>query len=169
MRSRYTKFLIIGYILSLVVESINMGFVQGNWIGMFITVLLFYGLIISISFYATEKKINKLVHFLIFGFMGLQLEWFLFQPDPFSGHILIVILVNLAMFGHWATIAFAPRMLTDIENSEKDKKLFIRTYFISMLFVFSIGILIGDYSILIFGNVLVYIALMYSYIKYIKI
>ena len=169
MRSKFTKFLIIGYILSLVVESINMGFVRGNWIGMFLTVLLFYGVIISISFYATQKNINKLVHFLIFGFMGLQLEWFIFQPDPFSGHILVVLLVNLGMFAHWATIAFAPRMLLDEENPEKDKKLFIRTYFISMLTVFGLGILLGDYTLMIIGNMVVYSVMLYWYIKYIRI
>ncbi len=170
MRSKFGRFLFIGYVFAFVVESINMGIVQGDWLGMIITVLVFYGLIISISYFTYQKGVSKPLHFLIFGFLGLLLEWLIFQPNPFSGKLWLVIFVNLGMFSHWATIAFAPRLLLDEKTPDKLKKNFLTIMFVGMGVVFGTTVLSGNnYSTLIIGNIVVYTILLGSYVKYIRI
>ena len=61
----------IGWIFAAIVETINMGIGQGLWIGMILTVLLFYGAFILCGYwYSTKSEEKPLRHFLIFGIIG---------------------------------------------------------------------------------------------------
>ena len=159
----WKKYLGIGYALSFIVESINMGIGQGNWIGMIYTVILFYGSVILVSYYFTKRNLNNWTHFIGFGLFGLLLEWIIFQENPFQGNIIIVLLINFGMFMHWALVAFAPKMLL---TEFKQKKSFVIFYVLAMLAVVIISM--GNFSLLIIGNVVVYCILFYWVYKYIQ-
>lgn len=168
------KTLIIGYVFAIVVETINMGIGQGLWRGMFLTVILFYGIFILAGYLYAKKTPNSPgKHFVIFGIVGLICEWLIFGMTPWSGGSpIVVLLIQTGMFSHWATVTFAPRLLLDEEHVDrKFKRGFLIFYCIGMGLVYVIGLCTPEkarWTIMILGNVVVYTILITWYVKYIK-
>ena len=169
--SKFIKTLIIGYLFALIVESINMGIGHGEWIGMIFTVLLFYGAFIVLG-YLFQDRINesKSLHLIVFGIIGLLLEWFVFNKAPWNGGAVpVIILTQIGMFSHWSTVTFAPRLLLDEEYSSNEKKSFIIFYIIALTIVFVLGFSSSTdarWTIMILGNLVVYVILLRWYIRY---
>ena len=85
------------------------------------------------------------------------------------GNPIVMILIQTGMFSHWATTTFGPRLLLD-ENHDVEnlKKSFLIFYIIGMGCVYTIGLLAGNWSIMILGNVFVYTILIVWYVRFIK-
>ncbi|XMB67236.1 hypothetical protein RI065_01575 [Mycoplasmatota bacterium zrk1] len=171
---KYVYTLLIGYFFAFVVEIINMGIGKGLWIEMVFTVLIFYGAFILIGYwYANRTQNSPWKHFVIFGVIGLLFEWFIFGMNPWSGgNFIVVLLIQLGMFSHWATVTFAPRLLLDKEHVNTSlKRRFLTFYIIGMGTVYILGFLTPHYarwSLMILGNIIVYTMLLGWYIKYIN-
>lgn len=149
----FLKYLGLGLLFSLNVESINMGILQGNWIGMLQTILLVYSVFIVIGFTLqkglSNKRSAKVIHFVINGFIGLVIiEWWLIGTPPSADQTLLtVILFQLGIFIYWATVGFAPRMLLDNHtDSRKIASRFVKFYLIWFLIVYIIGLSLLDGS-----------------------
>ncbi len=174
MSKKLLKTLVIGWIFAAIVETINMGIGQGLWVGMILTVLLFYGFFILCGYwYSTKSEEQPLRHFIIFGFVGLMFEWFIFGMVPWGiGNPIVMVLIQTGMFSHWATVTFGPRFLLDEEHDVRGlKKSFIIFYIIGMSAVFILGFLSSEkarWTIMILGNVIVYTVLIIWYVKFIK-
>ncbi len=173
MMVQFLKTMSVGYLLSFIVEFINMGIGQGEWVGMVLTVLIFYGLFIAVGFALSQWILkNPIAHFLVFGFIGLMAEWFIFGMAPWAGGLpCVMMLIQVGMFSHWASVTFAPRLLLEKDPRYRGLKLrYIISYAIGMGLVFILGLATpakARWTIMILGNVVVYSFLLVWYVNYI--
>lgn len=171
MKREMNRYMTVGYILALAIEVINLGLLQGDWWSLMIVVIMYHGIAIFISYRLYIRKINKVVHYLIFGVVGIIAELFMYQGVQYSGTIFNSFIVAIGTFGHWATVAFAPRMLLDSSFSIKNRKSFLNAYMFGILCIYAVGYFSGInfLSVMLYGRVILYASLGYWLFRYFQI
>jgi hypothetical protein len=90
------------------------------------------------------QAVQAIVHFFVYGGVGLAIEWFLIGLSPWSNpdaNPLLMLVFQLGMFSFWATVAFAPRLFLDPhEWSRKAKRAVLRFYIPYFAIVYVVGL-----------------------------
>src|SRR5262245_26493710 len=96
----------------------------------FLSVVLMMGLLINRVF--QDETTQDVVHFFLFGLVGLAIEWFLIGLSPWSNpeaNPVAMLVFQLGMFSFWATVAFAPRLFTKPDAvSRRTKRAILQFY-----------------------------------------
>ena len=130
--NKFLKFILIGYFFAIIVE-LQFNYVTGN-VGNFIFTLIAYPFYVSFVYFTSKifnviKKdsIADFFVWLVYGLLGLMIEWFIIGNSPWGNPEAI----QIGMFSFWAAVAFMPRIFT-IEGYKKIKK-WIKIYFVVYL------------------------------------
>ncbi len=70
----------------------------------------------AIGWVARREPARELIHYFVYGFAGLLIEWFLIGLSPWSNpeaNPLLMLVFQLGMFSFRATVGFAPRLFTN--------------------------------------------------------
>jgi len=122
---------------------------------------------------AGRQTTREVLHFLLYGLVGLLIEWFLIGLTPWSNpdaHPALMLLFQLGMFSFWATVAFAPRLfLTPGELSRRARRAILTFYVPYFLAVYVVALVTPErwqfgavIALVVFG----YLALNGFYLAY---
>lgn len=75
---------------------------------------------------------HELVHYFLYGLIGLSIEWFAIGLAPWSdpnADPLVMLLFQMGMFSFWATVGFAPLLfLSGAEPARQTRRSLLRFY-----------------------------------------
>ena len=136
----FLRFLLIGSFFSTVEEFLTVLVLRqdlGSYL--FTLFLLFPGFLSFVWF--TSRLLRRIVpfrpryellHFFIYGVLGLLIEWFVIGLAPWSdpqANPILMLIFQLGMFSFWATVAFAPLLFTnDDPTSRQTRRGLLRFY-----------------------------------------
>lgn len=170
---RALRYVLVGLFFATMVESINMGILGGNWVGMASTILLVYSVFVFLGYLL--RNVNPWAHLAVTGLVGLVgIEWLLIGTAPGAGGSLLSTLIfQVGMFLYWATVGFGPRlMLDETSGSEVVRRGFIRFYIAWFAVVYLVGLLaLGGGARFVFmqvGSALGHILLARFYLSYLR-
>jgi hypothetical protein len=97
---------------------------------------------------ARRPPAQELLHFFLYGLVGLLIEWFLIGLTPWSNpnaHPVVMLLFQLGMFSFWATVAFAPRLfLTPGDVSRRARRAILAFYLPYFFAVYVVALSIAE-------------------------
>lgn len=138
---RFVTFLAIGSFFATVEEFLTV-YVLRHDVGsyLFTLIILFpvylsvvYALSRIIDRYIQGERARELANFLIFGSIGLLLEWFLMGLAPWSNpdaNPILMLIFQLGMFSFWTTVATAPRVFLDLRRPSATARRRILGFFV---------------------------------------
>ena len=168
-------FISLGLLFAAPGEILNQILARQN-VSAFRSTMMSYAVLLLIGFFA-DKGVNalcnkfraRLIYYLLFGFLGLMVEWFLLGNAPVLEPFQIV--TQPGMFTYWGTLLLAPCLIME-PGSVELKKSFARFFAsFSSLYLFVALVLPRDKGGIFFGFVLFAagtMALNYFYVKYFK-
>lgn len=134
------------------------------------TVLLLIGFVVDKGIIAVLKKSRaRLVYYLLFGFLGLMVEWFLLGNAPVLEPFQII--TQPGMFTFWGTMMLGPRLLMEPDLGAL-KKSFARFFVLFSLFYLVVALVIPQdkggiyFAFIIFATGTT--ALNWFYVKYFR-
>jgi hypothetical protein len=121
------KFYVIGLSVAFLEEFITQGVLKRNLVGWIIPAIIAF-LPFLIVARLLGKRLEKrliesraiLAYYLIAGFIGLMIEWFLIGLSPWSNPAadpLLMVIFQLGIFSFWGGVAFAPKLILDVRDS----------------------------------------------------
>lgn len=139
MRS-YLAFIAIGSFFATVEEFLTVVILKHDPASYLFTLLILFPGFLTLVYLSrrlTDRLFKKaplqeLAHFLVFGFVGLMIEWFLIGLAPWSNrdsNPLLMLVFQLGMFSFWATVAFLPRLFAASDDlAAATKRSILRFY-----------------------------------------
>jgi hypothetical protein len=101
-----------------------------------------------LNWLARRQATQEVLHFFLYGLLGLVIEWFLIGLTPWSdpnAHPAVMLLFQLGMFSFWATVAFAPRLfLTPGDASRRARRAILTFYLPYFLAVYIVALSIPE-------------------------
>lgn len=174
--NKFLKFILVGYIFAMVVEFQFNILATGN-IGNFIFTGIFYPVYLTLVYFSSKlidrifksKYKASIVYYLIFGFIGLMLEWFMIGNSPWQNPD-----ANQAgMFAFWVALTFMPRIFTDEEHDVAGLKRGIKKIYAAYAIITTIVGLILPPAFRIFWLAtfvtIAYLLMNIFYLQYFKI
>lgn len=137
---QFLKFMVVGSFFSTVEEFLTVLLIKHDIAGYIFTLLLLFPAFLTfvwISRLLIEKLIHReplqdLVHYFLYGFIGLFIEWFLIGLAPWSNpgaNPVFMLLFQLGMFSFWTSVAFMPQLfISRRELSRQIRKSALRFY-----------------------------------------
>jgi hypothetical protein len=167
---RFLAFVAIGSAFATVEEFLTIVVLRGDFASYVFTLLILFPVYLSLV-YSSSRLIDRFVrrepgrdlaHFLIYGSVGLQMEWFLMGLAPWSNpgsNPLLMFGFQLGMFAFWATVATAPRVFLDPQARHVRRRV-LRFYVPYFAAVHVLGLAVSER--LRFGTIIVLI--IYGYL-----
>lgn len=124
----FLAFVAIGSVFATVEEFLTIVVLRHDIPSYVFTLIILFPVYLSLV-YATSRLLDRgfgrgssrlLAHFLVYGWVGLMMEWFLMGLAPWSNPEappLLMLGFQLGMFAFWATVATAPRVFLDPDPS----------------------------------------------------
>ncbi len=153
---RYLAFIGIGSIFATVEEFLTVVVLRRD-IGSYIfTLLILFPAFLTFVFFSSRlldravrlEAWRQPVHYFVYGFIGLMIEWFLIGLAPWSNpdaNPLLMGLFQLGMFSFWATVGFAPRLFTDsAAPARRIRRSILRFYIPFFAVTYLIGLVVPD-------------------------
>lgn len=168
-------FISIGLLFAAPGEILNQILAREN-VRAFGSTMISYALLLLIGFFVGKginslcnKSRSRLIYYLLFGFLGLMVEWFLLGNAPVLEPLQII--TQLGMFTYWGTMLLAPCLIMepDLAALKKSFATFFASFSLSYLLVALVvprakgGIFFG-FILFAAGTS----ALNYFYVKYFK-
>jgi len=129
---RYLACVGIGSCFATVEEFLTVVVLRHDIASYLFTLIILFPVLLTIV-YHTSKLLDRLfcrdatrelAHCLVYGCVGLMLEWFLMGLAPWSNpnaNPALMLVFQLGMFSFWATVAFAPRLI--LGSGELNRKV----------------------------------------------
>lgn len=126
-----------------------------------------------INRFTSKEPLRDLIHFFLYGLIGLMIEWFIIGLSPWSdpsANPIVMFVFQLGMFSFWATVAFIPRLfLNPRELNQRIRKSILKFYIPYFIIVYIIGLAVPEslrFITIIFLIVFGYLFLNLFYLKY---
>ncbi len=126
-----------------------------------------------INRFTGKEPLRELIHFFLYGLIGLMIEWFIIGLSPWSdpsANPIVMFVFQLGMFSFWATVAFIPRLfLNPQELNQRIRKSILKFYIPYFIIVYIIGLAVPEslrFITIIFLIVFGYLFLNLFYLKY---
>lgn len=147
---QFLKFIAVGSFFATVEEYLTIVVLRHDVGAYVFTLLILFPVFLTVV-WSSSRLINgfvrseprqDLVHYFVYGGVGLMMEWFLMGLAPWSNpdaNPAIMFIFQLGMFSFWATVAFAPRVFAkthDVARRCRDSILrFYIPYFLAAYFI----------------------------------
>jgi len=137
----FWKFLTVGTFFATVEEFLTVVLLRHDWKAYLFTLLLLFPAFLTMV-WASSRMVERffqrepareLAHFIIYGAVGLVIEWFVIGLSPWSNpqaNPMLMALFQLGMFSFWGTVAFAPRLFTRPQKSNQDVRRAIVAFYV---------------------------------------
>lgn len=137
----FLTFLAVGTFYSTVEEFLTVYILKRDVGAYVFTLVILFPVFLTIVYFsswvldrvsATEARRER-VHFFVYGFAGLMIEWFLIGLSPWSNpqaNPVLMLLFQLGMFAFWATVAFAPRLSISTHELARKTSRSIRRFYV---------------------------------------
>ncbi len=126
--------------LALLEEFITQGVLKRSLVGWIIpAIIAFLPFLVVVRLLSTslEKRFVEsravLAYYLIAGFIGLMIEWFLIGLSPWSNPAadpLLMVIFQLGIFSFWGGVAFAPKLVLDARDSVSRVKRWYKRFLV---------------------------------------
>jgi hypothetical protein len=110
-------FVLLGLLLAAPGEILNQLLARHN-LRAFRSTMISYSVLLLVGFFASKglsafcrKSRARLIHYLLFGFLGLMVEWFLLGNAPVLEPFQII--TQPGMFTYWGTMLLAPCLIME--------------------------------------------------------
>lgn len=170
----YLKFVAIGSVFAAAEEFLTVVVLRHDVGAFVVTLLLVFPVFLTLAWATSwllrrvlpSHAIHLLVHYVLYGSVGLAFEWFVIGLSPWSNpeaNPLLMFLFQLGMFSFWTTVAFAPLLFVYADPmSRKTRRWLLRFYVPWMVLTYVlaavvapelrfgavIGMIVGGYSFL---------------------
>jgi hypothetical protein len=173
---KLVTFVLLGLAFAAPGEVLNQVLARRN-VRAFASTMISYAVLLLIGFFV-GKGINavfsrsraRLIYYLLFGFLGLMVEWFLLGNAPVAEPLQVV--TQPGMFTYWGTMLLAPELMT--EPDFPALKWSFASYFVlfSTFYLLVALVVPRDKGGIFFGFIFFATgttALNYFYVKYFKL
>jgi hypothetical protein len=120
------KFLLVGSFFSTVEEFLTVAVLKRDLGAYLFTLIVLFPVFLIFVYFTSRlldrlsprEPVRELVHFILYGLLGLMLEWFVIGLSPWSdpnANPLVMAVFQLGMFSFWATVGFAPRLFVSLQ------------------------------------------------------
>jgi hypothetical protein len=135
------RFVLVGTFFSTVEEFLTVVVLKHDLPSYFFTLLVLFPAFLTFAF-VSSQLLNRLIrrepareiaHYLIYGVIGLMIEWFLIGLSPWSDPTAKPILMSLfqfGMFSFWATVGFAPRLFIASTGLARETRVSMLRFYI---------------------------------------
>jgi hypothetical protein len=118
---RYMKFLLVGSFFSGVEEFLTVAVLKGDLGAYLFTLIVLFPAFLTLVYFSSRlldrlirrEPVRDLVHFWVYGLLGLMLEWFVIGLSPWSdpdANPVAMTVFQVVMFSFWAAVGFVPRL-----------------------------------------------------------
>jgi phosphoglycerol transferase MdoB-like AlkP superfamily enzyme len=168
-------FVLLGLLFAAPGEVLNQILAQHN-VQAFRSTMISYTVLLLIGYFVDKgissvckKSRSRLIYYLLFGFLGLLVEWFLLGNAPVLEPFQII--TQPGMFTYWGTMLLAPCLMMEPDFAEL-KKSFARFFASFSLLYLIVGMVVPKDKGGIFFAFILFAggttALNYFYMKYFK-
>jgi hypothetical protein len=168
-------FISLGLLFAAPGEILNQILAREN-VRAFGSTMISYALLLLIGFFIgkgisslCKKSKSRLIYYLLFGFLGLMVEWFLLGNAPVLEPLQII--TQLGMFTYWGTMLLAPCLIMEPDLAAL-KKSFTTFFALFSLLYLLVALVVPKakggifFGFILFGTGTT--ALNYFYVKYFK-
>jgi hypothetical protein len=178
---QFLAFVAIGSAFATVEEFLTVVVIRRDFGSYLFTLLILFPVFLTFVYFS-RRLLDRLVHrapaqdlahFVLYGCIGILIEWFLIGLSPWSdpnANPALMCIFQLGMFSFWATVAFAPRLFVSSEElSRKTGKNILKFYVPYFIIVYAVGLTVPAsmrfvtiIALILFG----YLFLNLFYLKY---
>jgi hypothetical protein len=149
---RYLTFIAIGSCFATVEEFLTVVVLKHDLGSYIFTLLILFPVFLSFVYFSSRfvdrlvqgRPAQELLHYFVYGFAGLMIEWFLIGLAPWSNpaaNPALMLVFQLGMFSFWATVGFAPRLFSSPgELSRQARRSVLRFYIPYFILVYIISL-----------------------------
>ena len=138
---QFLTFLAVGTFFSTVEEFLTVVVLKHDVGSYVFTLLILFPVFLTLVYFSSKlldrwystEPARELAHYFVYGCAGLALEWFLIGLSPWSNpdaNPFLMLLFQLGMFSFWATVAFAPRLLTNSDDLSRSSSIAILKFYV---------------------------------------
>ena len=152
----FVTFVAIGSVFATVEEFLTIVVLRRDVPSYLFTLLVLFPTYLSFVYFSSRiidrliprEPARDLAHLLIYGFLGLFLEWSLMGLSPWSNpaaNPLLMLAFQVGMFAFWATVATAPRVFLDRRGPSRRARRWIVRFFVPYFaLVYGIGLSVPE-------------------------
>lgn len=149
---KFLKFIAIGSFFSTVEEFLTVVVLRHDLPSYIFTLLILFPVFLTFVYFSSKlldrlyagEPARELAHYFAFGFAGLMIEWFVIGLSPWSNpdaNPFLMLLFQLGMFSFWASVAFAPRLMTSPQELSRNVSRSILMFYLPcFLLIYVIGL-----------------------------
>lgn len=167
----WLKFVLVGSLFATVEEILTVLVLRGDAGAYLFTLFILFPVFLTFVWVSSgllrrligRGRLHELIHYFLYGLIGLAIEWFVIGLAPWSdptANPILMVLFQLGMFSFWATVAFAPLLFVSLaEPARRARRSLLRffvpyfavTYVLALLappnlkFVVIIGLIVTGY------------------------
>ena len=136
---RFLIFVVLGLLSAAPGEVLNQILSRHN-VPAFRSTMISYAVLLAIGFFVGKgisamfkKSKARLIYYLLFGFLGLMVEWFLLGNAPVLEPFQIV--TQPGMFTYWGTMLLAPGLMMEADFADLKRSFLIFFSFFTLLYL----------------------------------
>lgn len=178
---KFLAFVAIGSAFATVEEFLSIVVLKHDLAGYLFTLLIVFPVFLTFVYFSSQlirrftsrEPLQEMIHYFLYGLVGLMIEWFLIGLSPWSdpdANFIVMLVFQLGMFSFWATVAFIPRLfLKPGELNGRVRKSILKFYIPYFLIAYLLSLMAPEalkfitiIPLIIFG----YLILNLFYLRY---
>jgi hypothetical protein len=149
---KFLTFIAVGSCFATVEEFLTVVVLKHDLGSYVFTLLILFPAFLSFVYFSSRlvdrlvpaRPAQELLHYFVYGFAGLMIEWFLIGLAPWSdpaANPALMLMFQLGMFSFWATVGFAPRLFSNPgELSRRARRSVLRFYIPYFILVYILSL-----------------------------
>ena len=179
--SRFLRFLGIGSAFSTVEEVLTVLVLRGDLGAYLFTLFILFPAFLTfvwisrrlLTRFVRLQPVRDLIHYLLYGLVGLLIEWFAIGLSPWSdpdANPILMVVFQAGMFSFWATVAFAPLLFVNPDPLSRQARGWVLHFYIPYFVLTYVAALLSPSSlkfVVIVGLIVLgHLALNVFYVRY---